>query len=429
MLDKQRVLVLLHWVLIIALAYLVIFNAPGGLGLVSGVCLALAFAGNLVLGRLPATVVHRKSFDAVLLLVDIALITGALLGCGTVGADFFFLFFFVVFLSALGDRPEMTAVGAALAAGGYLVLLQHDALWTPATLLRVPFFFVTAITYTYLANLAREEGARARSAEATLAIKKHFLSTMSHELRGPLHVILIHSEHLGGGGFGALTAVQREVVHKITTHAVELQELINGTLLAARLDSGQVSVRVQEFRMADVLDEIRVAVNPYLKDTVRVSFHANPDLPPLRTDRLKLKEVLTNLVTNALKYTAEGAVRVEIEPSQSADLIEIRVRDTGMGIPVASQEAIFELFTRAPSVEAVGTPGVGLGLYIVGRLLELLHGHIALVSEPGVGSTFTVHIPRCLEPVAAAARLHAPPTASVARRTNAVRPASSTPSG
>src|SRR5439155_26079275 len=139
--EKRRIIVVLRWVMAIALSYLVIFSTRDPAGWPSGLCIALLLASNLVLMRLPEATFHHPAFDPVLVAADTALITAALWICGSAGPDFFFVFFFVVFLAALGGRLELTALGAALAAVAYLSVLPAGVAWTSAALLRDPFFF------------------------------------------------------------------------------------------------------------------------------------------------------------------------------------------------------------------------------------------------------------------------------------------------
>src|SRR5213595_2981489 len=144
--DKRRIVLILHWVLLIALSYLVIYTRGARVPAIAS-SVVLFLGSNLVLMRLPDRVFHAKLFDPTLVLVDTILITAGLWICGSAGPDFFFVFFFVVFLAALGGRLELTALGAALAAVAYLSVLPGRAAWTSAALLRVPFFFVTALSY------------------------------------------------------------------------------------------------------------------------------------------------------------------------------------------------------------------------------------------------------------------------------------------
>jgi len=395
--EKRRIIVVLRWVMAIALSYLVIFSARDPGGWRAGLCIALLLASNLALMRLPETTFHHPAFDPILVATDTALITAALWICGSAGADFFFVFFFVVFLAALGGRLELTALGAALAAVAYLSVLPAGMAWTPAALLRVPFFFVTALSYGYLASGARDAEGRARAAEHVIALKTAFLGTVSHEMRSPLSVILGYTDMLQDGVFGPTTPGHKEAIGQIHAHAFELLSLVDRTLNASRLESGAMAVHVEEFHIEKLLEEVRLAVAPYEKTPVRLLFATDKGIPPLVTDRLKLKEILVNLVTNALKYTAEGAVVVDVRWPMEDGVLEVAVEDTGMGIAPEHRAEIFGLYTRAPEAEERCLPGVGLGLFIVRRLIDVLQGEIRVESEPGKGSTFAVRIPRRLE--------------------------------
>src|SRR5262249_22246532 len=150
--EKRRIIVVLRWVMAIALSYLVIFSARDPVGWHSGLCIALLLASNLLLMRVPEAIFYHPAFDPALVAADTALITAALWICGSAGPDFFFVFFFVVFLAALGGRLELTALGAALAAVAYLSVLPPGTARTPAALLPVPFFFVTALSSGSLAS-------------------------------------------------------------------------------------------------------------------------------------------------------------------------------------------------------------------------------------------------------------------------------------
>ncbi len=186
--DKRRIVVMLRWALLIALCFLVIYGRGASIQAIAS-SVVLLLASNLVLMHLPDRIIAARLFDPVLVIVDTILITAGLWLCGAAGSDFFFLFFFVVFLSAIGERPELTALGAGLAAAGYLLLLYRGPVWNPAMLLRVPFLFATGLTYGFLVGKAREARSRASAAE-------HVLGTMSHEIRSPLSAIIRYSEAL-----------------------------------------------------------------------------------------------------------------------------------------------------------------------------------------------------------------------------------------
>jgi signal transduction histidine kinase len=235
---------------------------------------------------------------------------------------------------------------------------------------------------------------------AALRAKSEFLSTMSHELRSPLHVIvgyadMIHDEVAPG---------LRESVARIRRSALDLLQLVENTMNAARLEAGKLQLHMETFDPGAVFDELaeNVRALPEAKRGVPVRWRVAAGLPAVHLDRLKLKEIVQNLVSNALKFTREGEVTVDVAAEDST--LRLAVRDTGPGISASAQATIFEMFER---VEAGGgthrPPGVGLGLYIVRSLVQLMGGTIVVESAPAAGTCFTVRLPVRTPSVAAAA--------------------------
>ncbi len=228
-------------------------------------------------------------------------------------------------------------------------------------------------------------------------LKSDFLSTISHELRTPLNAIIGYSELLYEQAMGPLQPEQLEAMDVIVKKSVQLLELINTTLDLTRMEAGQVDVSLSEFSVADLLTDIEGELADEVPPPVQFACVIAPDLPLLISDRLKLKTVIRNLVHNALKFTRRGRVEVRAELAARPAHVQLVVRDTGIGIAAENVTAIFEMFRQLEPATTRRFGGVGLGLYIVQRLLELLHGEIHVQSEPGAGSVFTVTVPLRLE--------------------------------
>jgi signal transduction histidine kinase len=224
---------------------------------------------------------------------------------------------------------------------------------------------------------------------AALRAKSEFLSTMSHELRSPLHVITGYAEMIADDADPAT----RALAYRIHDSALDLLVLVENTMNAARLEAGKLQVHLETFEPAFVLREIaeNLAALPEAKRGVPVRWEVAPGLGVVRLDRLKLKEIVQNLVSNALKFTREGAITVDARADGAG--LRIAVRDTGPGISAEAQTRIFDMFERVESGGAHRPPGVGLGLYIVRSLVGLLGGTIAVESTPGLGTCFTVWLP------------------------------------
>jgi signal transduction histidine kinase len=221
--------------------------------------------------------------------------------------------------------------------------------------------------------------------------KDEFLGVISHELRTPLNVIKGYTEIMLNEVLGTVNGDQKKALETISNQSMELFTMINGILQVTRIEAGAVQAADWEVSLVELLDELRSNYNiPYGKDLTLV-WEFPTDLPIVRTDDDKLKAVLQNLVNNAIKFTEKGSVTVSAR--QVADTIEFKVADTGIGIPQEKIQTIFDMFQQVDSSATRKFSGVGLGLYIVKKFIELLGGSVAVASELGQGSVFTVNLP------------------------------------
>lgn len=223
-------------------------------------------------------------------------------------------------------------------------------------------------------------------------LKSEFVATMSHELRTPLNVILGYTDLLADGAFGPINDEQKDTLARLYTNACVLRDLIHETLDLSRLEAGELHLDLEPVDPGDLLRELRQEARPIRpRPGVTVTWNIPAHLPTLRTDPVKLKVVVKNLVDNAIKFTEAGTVTVAAAASD--DGIEITVADTGPGISPAALPVIFEAFRQVDGSWTRRHGGVGLGLYIVRRMLEVLGGQITVESLVGQGSTFRVHMP------------------------------------
>ena len=239
-------------------------------------------------------------------------------------------------------------------------------------------------------------------AEAADRAKSEFLATMSHELRTPLTTVIGYTDLLVEHAFGRLTHQQRGVVERVNASAHQVHELIAAMLDLSRLEAGRLPVNVQEVRIAELLAQVREDTRELQERSgLRFVWNADGDIAPVQTDPGKLKVVVRNLIGNASKFTEAG--QVAITAASCRDGVEIRISDTGIGIPRDALSSIFEPFRQVDAAVGYSRGGTGLGLHIVKRLLELLGGEVSVESEEGHGSTFRVWVP-----ARAACALHAP---------------------
>lgn len=225
-------------------------------------------------------------------------------------------------------------------------------------------------------------------------LKTQFLSNMTHEFRTPLNSILSLSRMLVDRVDGDLSREQERQVKFIQKAANDLSDIVNDLLDLAKVEAGKVSVRPSEFQVADLFGALRGMLRPLLAHNTSVSltFEDPEELPVLNTDESKISQVLRNLISNALKYTEKGEVRVSVRMEGDSHVI-FSVADTGIGIALADQARIFEEFTQVEGPHQAGKRGTGLGLPLSKRLAELLGGTLSVDSEVGIGSTFTLRVP------------------------------------
>ncbi len=244
-----------------------------------------------------------------------------------------------------------------------------------------------------LASLALENARLHQQLEQANRLKSEFMATMSHELRTPLNVILGYNGLLLEGAMGELGGEQLATLGRMHENGLQLLDLINATLDVSRLESGQIPLDLRPVRMTDLLADVEARTREArLRTGVAFSWHGVEALPDIVTDAAKLRIVLTNLVGNAFKFTREGTVTVDAV--EHGEWVEISVADTGIGIAAEAHEVIFEPFRQADSTVAAQYGGVGLGLFIVKRLVDALGATLAMESELGRGTTFRLHLPR-----------------------------------
>jgi signal transduction histidine kinase len=233
--------------------------------------------------------------------------------------------------------------------------------------------------------------------EQASSLKTQFLTNMSHELRTPLNAILGYTHMLLQGVSGSVSEPQRRSLTRIDSNSRHLLALINDILDITRIEAGRMPINVTTFRVAQLIDEVMAELEPIVRRShLSVKSKIQASLPQLRSDRQKVKQILVNLLSNALKFTPQGAVTVTAGFQPQARTITIAVNDTGIGIAEADHGRIFEDFRQLDSSPARGYGGTGLGLSICRRLAATLEGTIELRSEPGEGSTFTLKLPEKL---------------------------------
>ncbi len=271
---------------------------------------------------------------------------------------------------------------------GYVV----TALVYAAVVLGVPTFYTAAI----LRQLKDRERALEHRTEQLIEAgrqKSQFMANVTHELRTPIHGILGLVGLVEEGIYGSTTDKQLEAMRDVRQSAKSLLRLIDDLLELSSADAGKLELEPSEVDLAEVLESVVSSIR-WMQGTkpIDLGFELSPDLPSITTDRKKLVQVVLNILANAVKFTPEGgSIRLSARPD--GDHVILAVRDTGVGIPPDELPHIFDEFRQVDGSASREYGGVGLGLALVRRLIDVLGGDVHVESEPGVGSTFTVTLP------------------------------------
>jgi len=259
-------------------------------------------------------------------------------------------------------------------------------------------------------------------------VKDEFLSVMSHELRTPLNVVMGYTGMIKDRVLGEINPQQEEALSKVISRANDQLAIVNNILHATVFETEKIKIESHEVGLGDFLNQLRSVYEAPINKELTLNWDYPSDLPIIETDSGKLKQILQNLINNAIKFTEKGSVTISCrtregtrqlaessirslptadsllptEPLPTADRslptgegrwVEFKVADTGIGIPEEALPIIFEKFRQADSSETRPYGGVGMGLYIVKKLTELLGGKVEVESELGKGTTFTVTLP------------------------------------
>jgi signal transduction histidine kinase len=222
--------------------------------------------------------------------------------------------------------------------------------------------------------------------------KSDFLKLASHELRGPITIVRGYLSMLTDGTIGELSPAVRAAVDKMAAHVLIMKGLVDEMLTAARLEDTRLPVSPYETRIDEVVRDV-VAAHADLNGTPHRIIVDAPTPAPAFADRRHVETIVTNLLSNAVKYSPEGG-DVTLSVRENGEMVELEVADQGIGMEPSSVLKLFQPFSRLDDAESLSVEGVGLGLYLARELARVQHGDIAVRSEPGRGSVFTLRLPR-----------------------------------
>ena len=236
-------------------------------------------------------------------------------------------------------------------------------------------------------------------AEHLAQLKSEFLNQVSHELRTPLAVIIGYVECMTDGLYGEMQAKHHEILQVVAKQSAHLKNMIDQILIYSRLESNKQAIRIEQIALSKLISDLSETFDFLCRQkAIELRLRIGEKLPVMESDPERLKEILSNLLQNAVKYTDKGSISLRVEHLVTADSVLFEISDTGMGIPQHYLTTIFEPFIQVHKTSS-GTSrgGIGLGLSIVKKHIEQLKGTITVESEVATGSLFRIVLPRVFE--------------------------------
>ncbi len=402
--SKKRDLIQIQWFVTVACCYLLIFDQGQiNYGSATLLLLILPFGSVLVFSRLPDAAFAHRLFPPAMALVDTALFSTAIIFNRDSPWDLVLVFFFGILIAAIGENLLQIIFGCLVLS---IVSLAMSPLsgkgrfeFDSDTLLRIPLLFGASLVYGYLSDQVKQEKRKRAQLEELsrqqLRMKDQFLSHVSHELRTPITAVYQFATILSDGIAGDLNEEQREYVEIILRNLKQLQAMVSDLLDATRADSGKLAIDPQMILLQAFIPQTLTLLMPGASvKGITLSADISHDLPFVYADPQRVNQILTNLVDNAMKFTAaKGQVSVRAECLQrDPGWVHVSVSDTGCGISPEAAEKIFDrLYQEERTLSS--RKGLGIGLHICKELVTRHGGRIWVDSKIRVGSTFHFTLP------------------------------------
>lgn len=394
--ESKRTVITLQWFVAIGTSYLTLGSSvqsvedPSTLTLI-----ALALGSVVVLGRLPDPVFQTKPFTLALALFDTSLI---LCGIGLnrdAPWDLFLLFFMCVFISAIGENITKIVSGGfviSIVFVAHLFAKDTEAIDVSSdVLMRIPFMFGVSVLYGYLAEQVKDEKKKTDKIQETDRLKRQMVSTLAHDIKSPLSVIVGYAEMLTWPSDDPNRRDKQHCLGRIRQNIDRIVKLVTGLLDLSRLEVVNAKSAREVVQLNNIIAEVvqQQTVNS-TKKNLKFVMDLDANLTDILGDGTQLERVVWNLIDNAIKYTPDGGT-IKVASRMDNNHVYTSVEDSGCGISAKDLPSLFSEFRRLEN--AADVEGTGLGLFIVKTIVEAHRGTVDVKSQEGVGTTFTIRLP------------------------------------
>jgi len=395
--EDRNAIIAVQWLVAIGISYLIFATHDWSLtdplpALLILVCLVSAS----LLKRIPEETFEKRLIEPGLLILDSILIVSAITLSQETPWDLLLLFFFCVFIAAIGENLIQIGVGCVLLSLVFLMFVSPNAVdmltIKPNFLIRVPFMFGISIFYGHLTSQVKREKKRMEKMEATMRLKRQFVCALAHDIKTPLNVILGHAELLAGE-YGSQTNSTEKLfsITCIRKNIDGIVKLITDFLAVSKLETVKLDSAKNLVQMNAIAEDVVLGQMVTTRDNnLNLTLDLDRKLKPMLGDNDQMRRALENLVGNAIKFTPPGG-SITVTSRMIKNDISIKVKDTGSGIPKEELAGLFSEFKRLKGTANI--EGTGLGLFIVKTIVEAHDGTVAVESKEGVGTTFTMLLP------------------------------------
>ena len=407
--EDRNAIIAVQWLVAIATSYLVIVSHEHNVtdplpALLVLTCLTSA----VLLQRIPETYFERRLIEPGLLVVDSILILGAITTSQEVPWDLLILFFFCVFIAAIGEHIVQIGVLCVLLSLVFVLFVSPNSVdistTSPNFLFRVPFMFGISIFYGHLASQVKREKRRTEQIEQAVRLKRQLVCALAHDIKTPLNVILGYAELIAEPSIGYSAPKERlSYLECIRKNVDRIAKMITDFLDVSKLETMKLDGAKDLVQMNVIAEEVVLQQMVTAREKEQVlALELDANLEPILGDFDQLQRVLWNLVSNAIKFTPTGG-QITLTSAMTKKNITIKVKDTGIGVAEDELSSLFSEFRRLDG--AANIEGTGLGLFIVKTIVESHGGSVAVESELGEGTTFTILLPTApMQPKAAVSR-------------------------